>query len=201
MKSLFAFLLLVGSTLAYSQEAMYSICPIKNSEKVPSTEVYATNGDTVDLKTYIGDRPVILVFYRGGWCPYCMRHLSALGQIKDSIDDRGFELIGITPDDFTNLDSSVVRGDDSQYKLFSDNQAAAMDAFGIGWKVGDKLFDKYKNGYGVDLEWWSSNKHHKLPVPSVFFIKNGEIQFQHVDPNYSKRLSPELLLAILDNLK
>ena len=53
----------------------------------------------------------------------------------------------------------------------------------------------------MDLEEWSGKKHHILPVPSVFIIKDGVIQFQHVNPNYSERLSPEILLSYLNALK
>ena len=49
----------------------------------------------------------------------------------------------------------------------------AINAFGIGWKINDELYLKYKNDYGMDSEWWSKNSHHVLPVPSVFIIKDG----------------------------
>ena len=177
---------------------MYDICPIKNSEKVPQSIVYDTLGNEIELKEYIGERSVVLLFYRGGWCPYCTRHLSALHEVKSDIKKLGFELIAITPDNFNRLDSSIVRGN-VDYTLFSDKDINAITEFGIGWKVDEELYSKYKNEYGLDVEWWSGETHHVLPVSSVFIIKEGLINLQHVDPNYSKRLSPELLLSMLKN--
>jgi peroxiredoxin len=155
----------------------------------------------MNLKTYIDKKAAIIVFYRGAWCPYCMRHLSALQEIKPQIDSLGFELIAITPDNFTNLDSSITRVPDLNFKLFSDKDINAINAFGIGWKVNDELYKKYKDSYGMDTEWWSGSKHHVLPVPAVFIVKGGEIQYQHIDPKYSKRIDPHLLLSLLKSVK
>ena len=49
----------------------------------------------------------------------------------------------------------------------------------------------------MDTEWWTGSKHHVLPVPAVFVISKGIIQYQHVDPNYSRRLPPEVLLSFI----
>jgi peroxiredoxin len=200
MIKLLTFSLLFASTISFAQQAMFDICPIKTSDSIPESMIFRDNGESVNLKNYINEKPTIIVFYRGGWCPYCMRHLSALNDIKTQIDSLGFELIAITPDDFTKLDTSVVRSDNSDYTLFSDKDKNAITDFGIGWEVSDSLYSKYKNDYGMDLEWWSKSTKHILPVPAVFIVKNGVIQFQHVDPNYSKRLSADLLLALIKSL-
>jgi len=197
MKSILLLSLLILSHSTFGQNEMYDICPIKNSQNIPDAIVYDGKGSEVNLKKYIGERPVILVFYRGGWCPYCTRHLSALNELKPQIDSLGYELIAITPDDFSKLDSSIVRSKGVGYQLFSDRDINAINSFGIGWKINDQLYKKYRDDYGMDIEWWTGTKNHVLPVPSVFIIKNGKIQFQHVDPDYSKRLSPEILLSLI----
>lgn len=75
---------------------------------------------------------------------------------------------------------------------------SAIKAFGIGWKVNDGLYQKYKTQYGMDTEWWSGNKHHVLPVPSIFVIDKGIIIYQYINPNYSERLSPKVLLSFIE---
>ena len=152
----------------FGQDEMYDICPIKNSEEIPKATIYTIDGKKENIKTFIGNKPSVIVFYRGGWCPYCTRHLSALGQVKDQIDSLGFELIGITPDNFSKLNVSIERADSIDFALLSDKDANAMKAFGIGWKVNDKLYKKYKDSYNMDTEWWSGSDHHILPVPAVF---------------------------------
>lgn len=196
MKLLLIIIALFVSIFSFSQEEMYDICPIKTSEEIPSALVYDTAGGEIDLKNYIQDRPAVVVFYRGGWCPYCTRHLSALQEVKNDIFELGFELIAITPDNFNRLDSSIVRGN-VDYTLFSDKDINAIDGFGIGWKINDDLYSKYKNDYGMDVEWWTGEKHHVLPVPAVFIVKEGVVENQYVNPDYSKRLKPEVLLTMI----
>ncbi len=180
---------------------MFDICPIKISDSIPESVIYRNIGDPINLKNYIAKKPTIIIFYRGGWCPYCMRHLSELNNIKSEIDSLGFELMAITLDDFTKPDSSVVRSDYSDYTLFSDKDITAISDFGIGWKGSDSLYNKYKNNYGLDMEWCNGSKKHILPGPSVFIVKQGLIQFQHVNPNYPKRLASELRLTMIKWLR
>ena len=189
------------SIILFGQDAKYDICPIKNSEAVPSVNLINKEAKQINLKELIGDTPTIVIFYRGAWCPYCTKHLSALQEVKPQIDSLGFQLIAITPDHFTKLDSTSTRTKGLEYQLLSDNNLEAINAFGIGWKINDDLYQKYKDNYGMDTEWWSSSKHHTLPVPAVFVINEGKIQYQHVDPNYSKRLDPYLLISLLKAVK
>ncbi len=160
--------------------------------------VYTINGKETNLKDYIDDKPAVIVFYRGGWCGYCMRHLSELQDIRPEIESMGYELIAIAPDDFSNLEESISESE-LDYTLFSDKKVNAIKAFGIGWTVSEETFEKYKDKYNIDLEWWSGEAHHILPVPAVFVIEEGKIKYQHTDPDYSRRLSGEVLLSFLKN--
>lgn len=176
---------------------MYDICPIKTGQEIPEAQIFDKDGEKVDLKNYIENKTVVIVFYRGAWCPYCTRQLSALSEIKPTLDNLGVELIAISADDYTKIDSSYTRSGADDYTLFSDKNVSAINAFGIGWKVDDDLYQKYKNQYGMDTEWWSGSKHHILPVPAIFVIEKGIIKHQYVNPNYSKRLSPKVLLSFV----
>lgn len=198
MKNIIFTISVLFSFALNAQDQMFDICPIKNSEEIPASQVFSKNGDTLNLKELISEKPTVLVFYRGGWCPYCTKHLSALGEAKDKIDSLGYGLVAITPDSFEKLDSSVVRAGEIDYTLLSDKNASAINDFGISWKVDDRLYHKYKTKYGLDMEWWSGSNHHLLPVPAVFIIKGGKIIYQHVNPDYSKRLSTKVLLSFLE---
>lgn len=81
------------------------------------------------------------------------------------------------------------------FTLLSDSQMAAARAFGIGYKVDDATL-KALAKHGIDLEAVSGERHHELPVPAVFLVgSNLVIQFEYVNPDYSVRVHPELLLA------
>ena len=186
------------SNFGFSQQAMYNICPVKTGQEIPQAQVFNKDGKEVELKKYIGIRTVVIVFYRGAWCPYCTRQLSALSQLKPTLDSLNVELIAISADDYTKIDSTYVRSGANEYVLFSDKNISAINAFGIGWKVDYELYQKYKNQYKMDVEWWSGSKHHVLPVPAIFVVEKGIIKHKYVNPNYSKRLSPKVLLSFIE---
>ncbi len=188
------------SFLSSAQQEMFDICPLKIGQKIPdNTSLTSIEGKKTSLKDALGIKPTILVFYRGGWCPYCVRHLSALQESKQQIDSLGYQIVAITPDQFDQLVISDTSSK-ADFTLYSDASAENIKAFGLDWKVSDELYTKYKDQYGMDLEAWSGEKHHTLPVPAVFIIKNGIILFEYVNPNYSVRLSPETLIALLKSL-
>ena len=113
------------------------------------------------------------------------------------MDERGYELIAITPDKFSELEKSIENSNGFDYQLFSDKDLNAINAFGIGWTMDQATYKKYKDSWGIDLEAWSGEDHHVLPVPSVFIIEAGKIKYQHVNPDYTQRLAPDVLVALL----
>ncbi len=88
----------------------------------------------------------------------------------------------------------------TEIPVYSDANLAATKGFGLDWKVNDELFKKYKEKYNLDLEDWSGQSHHELPVPAVFIVKDGTVQFQYVNPNHNTRLKVNTLLGILETL-
>jgi peroxiredoxin len=196
MKNMYALILVLLAFPSLSQ-TMWDVCPLKVSDTIPNSEVKTIEGEKLSLNKYVSDKKAVIVFYRGGWCPYCMRHLSALQKAKSQMDSLGYELIAISPDNFEKLDSSIVRSGMIDYTLLSDYNAQAMNDFGLAWKVDDELYNKYKDKYQLDLEWWSESKNHLLPVPAVYVVENGIVQYAHIDPVYRNRLSVEVLLAML----
>jgi peroxiredoxin len=131
-------------------------------------------------------RPTMLIFYRGGWCPYCNAHLKDLKTAVPQVTALGFDVLFLSTDRPQILRSSLKEPVD--YHLLSDNEVNAARAFGIAFRMDDATYAKYKT-YGVDLEETQGAKHHELPVPAVFIVdRKGRIRFAHTNPDYTKRL-------------
>jgi len=196
-------LILLITLLSYhtlmAQNSMFDVCPLKVGTEIPSSLLYDDTGKEHALKDLIAERPTVLVFYRGAWCGYCTKHLSELDEAKGQIEEQGYQILGITIDQASKLEESRTKSN-SEIVVYSDAKAEAIKAFGLDWQVEEETFHKYKNEYKVDLEEWSGQTHHALPVPAVFIIKDGIVQFQYVNPNYNTRLKAETLLAILKTL-
>lgn len=74
------------------------ICPIKIGETIPSVYVKNLDGENVDLNGLTSGKKSVLIFYRGGWCPFCNMQLANLNQIKKQLVELGYQLIAISID-------------------------------------------------------------------------------------------------------
>lgn len=168
---------------------------------IPDVGLKTDVGEDVDLRELVDGSPSVLIFYRGGWCPYCNRHLSALVDIVPDLEQAGYQILAISPDRPAKLRAKPDLGE-LPYTLLSDSPMTAASAFGIAFQVDDELVDKYQNSYGIDLEGDSGQTHHLLPHPAVFIVDgDGVIRFAHVDPDYKVRLDPDEILATADSLQ
>jgi peroxiredoxin len=169
------------------------IRPVLLGSTLPDVALTTLNGKATTLKAQVAGKPAILVFYRGGWCPYCNLQLSDLRLIKKQAESLGYQIIAISPDRSEELKRTMGK-QKLDYTLLSDNKAAALKAFGIGFVLDAATIQKYK-GYGIDLEKASGETHHALPVPSVFIVdKQGILQFSYVHPDYAARVPGSVIL-------
>ena len=183
-------LLLLGTVLAQAQT---NSTPLKIGDSIPDVKLRTEDDQEVSLRKLVSEKPTVLIFYRGGWCPYCNRHLQSLTGIEDDLNKAGVQLLAISMDQPTKLKATPDR-EKLHYRLLSDSDAAAATAFGIAFKVDDKTVEKYK-GYGINLDAASGNDHHILPHPAVFVADtSGRIRFAHVNPDYKVRLEPAKVL-------
>jgi peroxiredoxin len=156
----------------------------------------ATTQDGVP-RTFTPDsyrKPTVILFYRGGWCPYCNAQLSDLRLIEPKLRAHGFEIVFLSTDRPELLYSSL-KAQDIHYTLLSDSHLDAARAFHIAYHVDDATRAKQRR-YGVDLEATTGTKQHELPVPSVFIVDtSGIIRFVYSNPDYRVRLGAQALWA------
>ncbi|MGD9583512.1 MAG: peroxiredoxin-like family protein [Lysobacterales bacterium] len=168
--------------------------PLLLGSAVPEVKLQTVDGADTTLKTLLAGKPAVLVFYRGGWCPFCNLQLSNLRLIEKDLTAAGYQLIAISPDRPEELRRTL----DKQalgYTLVSDHHAEAIKAFGIGFVLDAETTGKYAK-FGIDIDQASGEKHHGLPVPSVFIVDGaGTLQFEYVHPDYKVRVPSEVILA------
>jgi len=140
------------------------------------------------------EKPIVLTFFRGGWCPYCNLHLSELRLAEQQLEEMGFDIWFVSIDKpellLASLDDPAIG-----YTIYSDSSLDATRAFGLAFRVDDELNERYL-GFGIDLEKASGEDHHVLPAPATYIIgTDGIINFAYINPDYKVRLHPEVLLA------
>jgi len=173
---------------------------LKVGDSIPDVSLRTMEDKSVRLRQLISDKPAVLVFYRGGWCPFCNMHLQSLSSIKDDLAKEGVQLIAISMDQPSKLRETMEK-DKLDYTLLSDSDASAVKAFGISYKVDDATVEKMKN-HKVDLDAATGNDNHILPHPAVFVVDTkGVIRFVHVNPDFKVRLEPSKVLEAAKTAK
>ena len=195
-KLLFISLLFIGCTNQLSIPTVAEdISPILIGETLPNANFQNPKGEYVQLKALLEEKPTVLVFYRGGWCPYCNVQLSGLVEIEEDVLELGYQIVAISPDDYKNLQSTI-ENNSTKYKLLSDPNGKFIKEIGIAFKTSSSL-KEYITGKGQKGE-----TSPVMPAPTVMIVdKKGVIKFEYINPNYKERISGEMLLSVLKTIK
>lgn len=168
--------------------------PILIGQKFANAALKNIEGKEVVLQNLMSKKPSAIVFYRGGWCPYCNEQLSGLAKIEKEITDLGYQIIAVSPENFQNI-PEVAKNDKVSYTLLSDEGGELIQKTGIAFEMPEDYTKMLSSKVKGDLT-------PLLPVASVFIVdRSGVIDFEYVNPNYKHRLSGEMLLAVLKTLK
>src|SRR5271170_5998057 len=125
MKTIFCSLLL--GTLFARAETIPSA--LKVGDSIPDVTLRTVEDKEVRLRKLVADKPAVLVFYRGAWCPFCNVHLQSLSSIKDDLTKEGVQLIAISMDQPSKLRETMQK-DKLDYTLLSVSDASVVKAFG-----------------------------------------------------------------------
>ena len=196
-KSLAALFLCLLSLSAHSQlpiaQSAEKVTPLLNGQFVPDVILQTALGKDINLKTLVESKPSLVIFYRGGWCPYCNRQMKGLLEVEQRIIDLGYQIIAISADTPKRLQEQKTGADFNVVRL-SDNGLKAIRAFGLGYYLDDAMATTYRDKLGANLVSPEGEDKVVLPVPAAYiFDTSGLVQFQYVNPNFRVRVSPQLL--------
>ncbi len=168
------------------------------NSKAPDFRATDQYGKEIRLKEILKDSLVVLIFYRGQWCPYCNRQLKKLEDSLQLIKNKGARLIAITPEK-PEFVSKTIEKTKASYPLLYDKEMKIMKAYSVAFEVDERTVSRYKNA-DIDLLTANGQKDKAyLPIPAVYIIsKEGTILYRYFDTDYKKRASVQ---EILDNLK
>ena len=168
------------------------------NSKAPDFKATDQYGSDFRLKDALKDSFVVLIFYRGQWCPYCNRQLKKLEDSLQLIMDNGAKLIAVTPEKNEYILKTMEKTNAS-FPILYDKDSKIMKAYGVAFEVDERTLSRYKNAE-IDLAAASGQKDKIfLPVPAVYIIsKEGTIIYRFFDIDYKKRPSVK---EIVENLK
>lgn len=174
---------------------------LKVGEKAPAIVTQDVEQKGVDTVALAKKGPVVLVFYRGGWCPICNRQLQKLEKdVAPKLGKYDATMIAISVDrrgegQKTNLKFN------QRFRVVSDPDLKILTPYNVVYDVPPSMVKKYVD-YGIDLEKASGKKHHKIAVPAVFVIDGkGVIRYAFADENYKVRAQNKDILQALQSLQ
>ncbi len=164
---------------------------------VPDFSVNTHDNKAASLKDIQSMGDTLVVFYRGGWCPYCNVQIRQLTEAWPEFKKRKITPILISVDR-TDGAALAQRTYEIPFPVLSDPDLVAHNAFEVVRDVDDATFEQYKK-YGIDLEAWSGKNHHKIAVTAAYIIdENAVVKWAHTSLDYKTRPSVEQLLSAID---
>lgn len=168
-------------------------------DTAPAFDLPNATGSSVTLANRRAEGPVVLSFYRGGWCPYCNLELQALQEAVADVEATGAQLVAISPQT-PDASLSTQQKHDLSFDVLSDVGNTVADAYGLVFDLPDALVALYKE-FGIDLPTANGNDSWTLPMPATFVIDtNGVVRYAFVDEDYTQRADPNDILDVLRSL-
>ncbi len=170
----------------------------KVGEAAPNFELPDANGKTVSLKAVLAEGPAVMIWYRGGWCPYCNIELRAFQERFDEIRSLGAMLVAISPETPDHsLDTAERNG--LQFVVLSDSGNQAAAAYGLRYTLPADLVQAFKGR--LDLESFNGDSSNTLPLAAAYVVdRDGKIRFASVGADYRERADPDDVIGVLKSL-
>lgn len=173
---------------------------LKTGDKIPHFALPNATEQTIQINSILATGPVVLSFYRGGWCPYCNLELAALQQIMPDLKAQCANLVAISPQS-PDHSLSTVEKHNLSFQVLSDLGNQVSRQFGLVFTVPEKLRPVYQQ-LGIDLPEYNGDQLFELPLPATYIVNSdGEIVYDFINADYKQRLDPTKILTILKEMK
>lgn len=158
-------------------------------DKVENFSALDQHDELFTLNEALMKGPVVIIFYRGHWCPVCNKHLSHLQDSLQLIYEKGAAVVAISPEKSEFLKLTAEKSHAS-FSLLYDEGYKISDTFDVTFLPDSRLRIMYNTMLRANLKSAHSDESQRLPIPATFIIgQDGKIVWRHFDPDYKKRSS------------
>lgn len=190
------------AVMKQSAESLASQLPapgLRPGETAPDFTLPDAAGRNVTLSALLKEGPVVLVFYRGAWCPFCNMHLHVLNESLPEFRRLGAQLVAISPQK-PDKSAEQLKKKGYPFTVLSDLDSSVMKAYRLYYELDPELVKVYKK-FGLDMEDYNGPGRNVLPVPGTFVIdRTGIVRARHADTDYTKRMEPADIVKALKAL-
>ena len=173
---------------------------LHTGDSMPSFTLSDANGNMVKSGDLLSKGPMVLVFYRGAWCPFCNIYLHSIQEYVDEIEALGGTLVAISGESPDNT-LTVAQKNELTFTVLSDPNFDVARSFKIVYEMPTVVNDVILE-LGFDLTKYYGTDKPELPLSATYIIdREGIIKYAFLDPDYKKRAEPNDLLAELKKLQ
>jgi len=168
--------------------------------KAPHFEAIDADSNLFVLEEVLKEGTVVLIFYRGYWCPVCNKHLGKMQDSLQFIEETGARIIAISPEKPEYLDKTEAKTG-AGFSLLYDEDYRIADAYDVTFKPTTIQLFTYNVVLNGDLKKSHSNDLQLLPIPATYIInQEGIITWRQFDPDYKNRSSVKEILKALNKI-
>lgn len=168
-------------------------------DQAPDFDLSNVHNKKVRLSSLLDEGPVVINFYRGGWCPFCSLELKGYQQMLSEIKAEGAALVGISPETPDNSLSTAEKFA-LEFEVLSDTGNAAANAYGLVFELEPAIRDIYTQ-FDFVLPKINGDESWTLPVPATYVVdRDGTVAWADVNANYTERAEPADVLKALRQL-
>lgn len=173
---------------------------LRPGDRAPDATLTAADGTTVQLSDLYGGGPIIVTFYRGGWCPFCQGELREWQDRLAEVDALGARLVAISPE-APSFAGQTTDKYGLEFTVLSDATGEAAAGFDLDFEVDPETRRKYTQ-FGIDLAHINASGTWELVIPATYVIdSDGVIRYAFIDENYKNRADPDEVLAVVRELE
>lgn len=166
---------------------------LKRGATAPDFTLADAKGQTVNLASMLKQGPVVLTWYRGGWCPYCNVQLKAYQDILPELKASGAQLVALSPE-LPDNSLSTAEKDKLTFSVVTDKGNATARSYGLAYRLPESLVIAFKGR--LDLPKINGDESWTLPLAATYVVApDGKISYAFVSADYTKRAEPADVLA------
>ena len=170
----------------------------KTGDRAPAFTLPDHNEQAVTLESLLAEGPVVLVWYRGGWCPYCNLTLRAYHDAMPRINAAGATLVAVSPE-LPDQTRETVNKNGLDYVVLSDVNNTVAKEYGVVFSLTPEVHEIYNKAFGLDTH--NGDPSGELPLAATYVIDTeGVVRYAFLDPDYTKRAEPADVLSALEAL-
>lgn len=198
MKFMFQFMFLAFSLSVSAQNGPSNQNQFKVGDNAPKFQGVDQNNKSLNSIEILKSKEIVLIFYRGAWCGYCMKHLEAIQDKLTLIEAENAKVIVVSSEAPFSVEKTIEKTG-ATFSIIADTNNIILDAFGVSYIANEQTVPKYTE---IVIKKATEGNHDEtpvLPITSAYIIgENGQFKYVYFDTDYTKRADVDEIIEILN---